>query len=74
MRLVLWPSNLMGGMLSREGGLGGAERGEAGEGRFGGFGGGLNAANLRGIAGRVTDADALLEGKVNEQLRDWDLW
>ena len=63
MKLVLWPKYLLGGALQREGGLGGLERGE----------GGLNEG-LRGIAGRLPDADALLQGGVNEGLRDWDLW
>ena len=63
MKLVLWPKYLLGGTLQREGGLGGLERGE----------GGL-AEGLRGIAGRLPDADALLQGGVNEGLRDWDLW
>lgn len=64
MRLVLWPKYLLGGLLQREGGLGGAERGE---------GGGL-AGGLRGIAGRIPDADVLLQGGMSEGLRDWDLW
>ena len=63
MKLVLWPKYLLGGALQREGGLGSLERGE----------GGL-AEGLRGIAGRLPDADALLQGGVNEGLRDWDLW
>ena len=63
MKLVLWPKYLLGGALQREGGLGGLERGE----------GGLTEG-LRGIAGRLPDADALLQGGVNEGLRDWDLW
>ena len=64
MRLVLWPKYLLGGMLQREGGIGGAERGE----------GDSLAGGLRGIAGRWPDAEALLEGGMSEGLRDWDLW
>lgn len=64
MKLVLWPKYLLGGMLQREGGLGGLERGE---------GGGL-AEGLRGIAGRLPDADALLQGNMSDGLRNWDLW
>ena len=66
MRLVLWPKHLWGGLLQREGGLGAAERGEAG---VAGIAGGL-----RGIAGRLPDADALLQGGMSDELRDWDLW
>jgi len=64
LRLVLWPKYLLGGMLQREGGIGGVERGE-GENLAGG---------LRGIAGRLPDADVLLQGAMSEGLRDWDLW
>lgn len=64
MKLVLWPKYLLGGMLQREGGLGGLERGE----------GGNLIGGLRGIAGRIPDADALLQGGMSEGLRDWDLW
>jgi len=64
MRLVLWPKYLLGGMLQREGGLGGLERGE----------GGNLIEGLRGIAGRISDADTLLQGGMSEGLRDWDLW
>ena len=63
MRLVLMPRYLLGGMLQREGGLGGLERGD------GGITGGL-----RGIASRLPDADTLLQGAMSEGLRDWDLW
>ena len=63
MQLVLWPKYLLGGFLQREGGIGAAERGEAGL-----------AENLRGIAGRIPDADALLQGALSEELRNWDLW
>jgi len=69
MQLVLWPKHLLGGILNRDGGLAGAEAGNAGLGSYNEV-----AQGIRGIAGRVTDADALLSGAVNEQLRDWDLW
>jgi protein YIPF6 len=61
MRLVLWPRYLLGGALQREGGLGGLERGDL-------------SGGLRGIAGRLPDADVLLQGSMSEGLRDWDLW
>jgi len=64
LRLVLWPKYLLGGLLQREGGLGGLERGE----------GSSLAGGLRGIAGRIPDADMLLQGGMSEGLRDWDLW
>jgi len=64
MKLVLWPNYLLGGMLQRESGIGGLERGE-GESFVGG---------LRGLAGRIPDADVLLQGAMSEGLRDWDLW
>ncbi|KAL8760657.1 MAG: hypothetical protein Q9184_003172 [Pyrenodesmia sp. 2 TL-2023] len=64
MRQVLWPKYLLGGLLQRGGGLGGAERGE-GDSLAGGF---------RGIVGRWPDADVVLQGGMSEGLRDWDLW
>lgn len=64
MRQVLWPKYLLGGLLQRGGGIGGAERGE-GDSLAGGF---------RGIAGRWPDADVVLQGGMSEGLRDWDLW
>lgn len=64
MKQVLYPKYLLGGIMSRGGGIGAAERGEAD-----GFGGGV-----RGIAGRWPDADVLLQGGMSEGLRDWDLW
>ena len=64
MRQVLWPKYLLGGILQRGGGIGGAERGE-GDSLAGGF---------RGIAGRWPDADVVLQGGMSEGLRDWDLW
>ena len=64
MRQVLWPKYLLGGMLQRGGGIGGAERAE----------GDSLAGGLRGIAGRWPDADVVLQGGMSEGLRDWDLW
>lgn len=64
MRQVLWPRYLLGGMLQRNGGIGGAERAQ----------GGSLAGGLRGIAGRWPDADIVLQGGMSEGLRDWDLW
>lgn len=60
LRLVLWPKYLLGGMLQRSGGL---ESGEGGR-----------LAGLRGITGRLPDAEVLLEGAMSEGLRNWDLW
>ena len=67
MRQVLWPKYLLGGMLGRGGGIGGAERGEGNS-----LAGGVES--LRGIVGRWPDADAVLQGGMSEGLRDWDLW
>ena len=64
MKQVLYPKYLLGGIMSRGGGIGAAERGEGD-----GFGGGI-----RGIAGRWPDADVILQGGMSEGLRDWDLW
>lgn len=64
MRHVLWPKYLLGGILSRGGGIGAAERGESR---------GL-ADGLRSVAGRWPDADVVLQGGMSEGLRDWDLW
>lgn len=64
MRQVLWPKYLLGGILQRGGGIGGAERGE----------GDSVAGGLRGVAGRWPDADVVLQGGMSEGLRDWDLW
>jgi len=64
MRQVLWPKYLLGGILQRGGGIGGAERGESGS----------LAGSLRGIAGRWPDADVVLQGGMSDGLRDWDLW
>lgn len=65
MRQVLWPKYLLGGMLQRGGGIGGAERGE---------GDSLAGGGLRGFVGRWPDADVVLQGGMSEGLRDWDLW
>ncbi|KAL8824551.1 MAG: hypothetical protein Q9191_004976 [Dirinaria sp. TL-2023a] len=65
MRQVLWPKYLLGGMLQRGGGIGGAERGE---------GDSLAGGGLRGFVGRWPDADDVLQGGMSEGLRDWDLW
>jgi hypothetical protein len=64
MKQVLYPKYLLGGMMQQGGGIGAAERGEAD-----GFGG-----NLRSLAGRWPDADAILQSGMSEGLRDWDLW
>ncbi|KAL2356417.1 hypothetical protein BJ546DRAFT_1117467, partial [Cryomyces antarcticus] len=64
MRQVLWPKYLLGGILQRGGGIGGAERGE----------GDSLAGGARGIAGRWPDADVVLQAGMSEGLRDWDLW
>lgn len=64
MRQVLWPKYLLGGILQRGGGIGGAERGESDS----------LAGGLRGIAGRWPDAEVVLQGGMSEGLRDWDLW
>ncbi|KAK8210163.1 hypothetical protein M8818_003651 [Zalaria obscura] len=65
MRQVLWPKYLLGGILQRGGGIGGAERGE---------GDSLSGGGLRGFVGRWPDADTVLQGGMSEGLRDWDLW
>ncbi|KAK3069537.1 hypothetical protein LTR53_012055 [Teratosphaeriaceae sp. CCFEE 6253] len=67
MRQVLWPKYLLGGLMGRGGGIGGAERGEGNS-----LAGGVES--LRGIVGRWPDADAVLQGGMSEGLRDWDLW
>ncbi|KAI9830672.1 MAG: hypothetical protein M1826_004501 [Phylliscum demangeonii] len=59
MKQVLWPKFLLGGMLQRGAGIGGADR----EGQ-GGF----------GRIGRWPDADVVLQGGMSEGLRDWDMW
>ena len=67
MKLVLWPNHLFGGLLQRDGGIGGLERGD------GGTAAGITEG-LRGIAGRIQDTDALLQSTMSDELRDWDLW
>ena len=64
MRQVLWPKYLLGGILQRGGGIGGAERGEAGS----------VQESPGGLAGRWPDADVVLQGGMSQGLRDWDLW
>ena len=62
MRLVLWPRHLLGGLLQRDTGIEDAERGESR-----GF-----THILR--AGRWPDSDTVLQQRMSEGLRDWDLW
>lgn len=70
MRQVLYPKYLFGGMMNQGGGMGAAERGEGDS-----YAGGAGAlGHIRGIVGRVTDADTVLQGSMSEGLRDWDLW
>jgi hypothetical protein len=57
---VLYPKYLLGGLLQRGGGMGGAERAE-GDG-------------MGGLVGRWPDADTVLQSGMSEGLRDWDLW
>lgn len=67
MRQVLYPKYLLGGVMDRGAGIGGAERAEEGS-----LGGGL-----RGLVGRWPQdlPQVLLEqGGMSEGLRDWDLW
>ncbi|KAK4989384.1 hypothetical protein LTR50_003260 [Elasticomyces elasticus] len=74
MRQVLWPKYLLGGMMQRGGGIGGAERGE-GDSLAGGAGVGIRGlGEIRGLVGRWPDADVVLQGGMSEGLRDWDLW
>lgn len=65
MRQVLYPKYLLGGILQRGGGMGGAERAE---------GDSLAGGGLGGLVGRWPDADVVLQGGMSEGLRDWDLW
>jgi hypothetical protein len=74
MRQVLYPKHLFGPMMrSRDGG--GLESG-GGEEREGLMSGGVSGAmgQIRGMVGRLPDADAVLQGGMTEGLRDWDLW
>lgn len=65
MRLVLWPNNLLGGMLKHGGNSdGAAERGES-EGL---------AGTARGIIGQWPNPEIVLQGGMSEGLRNWDLW
>ena len=65
MRQVLYPKYLLGGLLQRGGGMGGAERAE---------GDSLGGGGLNGLVGRWPDADTVLQSGMSEGLRDWDLW
>lgn len=71
MRQVLYPKYLLGGLMNRSHGAG-VEGGE-GEGLVGGGAGGA-IGQIRGLVGRLPDADAVLQGNMSEGLRDWDLW
>lgn len=62
MRQVLYPKYLLGGVMSRGGGMGAAESGEG------------TMGQIRGMVGRWPDADELLQGGMSEGLKDWDLW
>lgn len=65
MRQVLYPKYLLGGMLQRGGGMGGA----------GGVEGvNMGSGGLNGLVGRWPDADTVLQSGMSEGLRDWDLW
>ena len=57
------------------GGGGGLEGGDGPE-REGLMSGGVSGAmgQIRGMVGRLPDADAVLQGGMTEGLRDWDLW
>lgn len=70
MREVLWPRYLLGGtMFESPGGLRGAYANLRGAGLAGA------REELAGLAGRLVDAEALLQsGAVAPGLRDWDLW
>lgn len=62
MRLVLWPKHLLGGLVHRDSSIGDAERGD-----------GLDFA--QGIrSGRWPGTDMVLQQRMSEGLRDWDLW
>ena len=59
--------------MTRDGG--GLEGGDGAE-REGLMSGGVSGAmgQIRGMVGRLPDADAVLQGGMTEGLRDWDLW
>ena len=59
MRQVLWPKYLLGHRSQPGGESGDAER--------------LGSGGLRRI-GRWPDAEEVLQGRMSEGLRDWDLW
>jgi hypothetical protein len=62
MRLVLWPKHLLSGLLRRDSSIGDTERGD-----------GLDLA--QGIvSGRWPGTDMVLQQRMSEDLRDWDLW
>lgn len=62
MRLVLWPKHLLGEFLQGETGIEAAERGE-----------GRGFSNVI-RSGRWPGTDVVLQQKMSEGLRDWDLW
>lgn len=70
MREVLYPKYLFGGsMIDNSPSLRSAYEGF----RSGGLAGARE--EIRGLAGRALDADAVLgQGNMSEGLRDWDLW
>jgi len=75
MRQVLYPKHLFDPIMNRGGG--GLESGNGGgEEREGLMSGGVSGAmgQIRGMVGRLPDADAVLQGGMTEGLRDWDLW
>ncbi|KAI5366588.1 Putative Yip1 domain-containing protein [Septoria linicola] len=70
MRQVLYPKYLLGGVMTRGQGMGGASNAD-GEGQVG------VAGQIRGLVGRwpQIDADTLLDqGGMSDGLKDWDLW
>ena len=67
MQQVLWPKHLLGGTLVRSDPASAAEGGDA-------AGGAAMLHQVRGLVGRLPDADTLLQGGMSAGLRDWDLW
>lgn len=62
MRLVLWPKHLLGGFLQGDTAIEDAERG-------------VSRGFLDGVrAGRWPDTETVLQQRMSEGLRDWDLW